>query len=79
MAKKLQNIGASLLWLISGCIFVAQGYRAVMYYMADKPISWTWHDLVVFGLAFMAMFVPAKLKTMVVETANKMLNKKSGD
>lgn len=74
--KKLQNIGASFLWLIALCVFVAQGYRAVMYYIVDMPVDWTWHDIVVFGLAFMAMFTPAKLKYIVVETAKRVASRK---
>lgn len=74
--EKLKNYGASLLWLISALVFIAQGYRAVMYYIVDMPVDWTWQDIVVFGIAFMAMFTPAKLKTIVVDTAKRVASRK---
>lgn len=74
--KNLQNYGASVLWFISLAVFLAQGYRAVMYYVVDKPIDWTWHDAVVFGIAFLAMFAPAKLKTIVIDTAKRVAGRK---
>ncbi len=73
--KKLQGIGASVLWFIALCIFLAQGYRAVAYYLFDKEINWTWHDIIVFGFAFLAMFAPAKLKTIVIDTAKRVASK----
>jgi len=75
-SDKLKNIGASVLWAIALIVVMAQAYRAVMYYIFDKPINWTWHDAVVFGIAFMAMFVPSKLKTIIVDTATRVSNKK---
>ncbi len=75
-SEKLKKIGSSILWFIALCIFLAQGYRAVAYYVFDQPIEWTWHDLVVFGMAFMAMFVPAELKSIVVSTAKRVASRK---
>ena len=75
MNVKLASIGKSLLWFISALVFLAQGYRAVAYYVFDKHIDWNWIDLVVFGMAFMAMFAPSRLKTLVVSTATRVANK----
>lgn len=74
--KKLQVVGASVLWLIALCVFLGQGYRAVAYYAIDMQIDWTWHDIVIFGFAFLAMFAPAKLKSIVIETAKRVASKK---
>lgn len=75
-SAKLRSIGASVLWFIALAIFLAQGYRAVAYYLFDRPIDWTWHDAIVFGVAFMAMFVPAQLKTIIVDTAKRVAGRK---
>jgi hypothetical protein len=74
--KKLTNIATSILWGVALLVTLAQGYRAISYYIFDKPIDWTWHDAVVFGLSFMVMFVPSKLKTIIVNTATRITNKK---
>lgn len=72
----MKKIGASILWLIAAAIFLAQGYRAVAYYAFNEPVNWTWNDLIIFGIAFMTMFVPAQLKTIVVETAKRVAGRK---
>lgn len=74
--KRLQEIGASILWFIALFVVLAQGYRAVAYYVVDMPIDWTWHDIVLAMIAFMLMFVPAKLKTIVVSTMTRIAGKK---
>lgn len=74
--EKLRGYGASILWFISAFVFVAQGYRAVAYYLVDMPIDWSWQDIVLAMIAFMLMFVPAKLKTIVVDVMTRISGKK---
>lgn len=73
---KLQNVGASVLWFFALVIFASQTYRAVMYYVFERPISWTWHDVVLAMIAFAVMFVPAKLKSIVVSTLSRVAGKR---
>ena len=74
--RDLKKISASVLWGVALVVTLAQGYRAVAYYIFGKPIDWVWTDAVVFGIAFMAMFVPAQLKTIIVDTAKRVTSKK---
>ena len=76
MNDKLKNIGASILWVASAGVVGAQGYRAIAYYIFDKPIDWQWVDAVVFGLAILGMFMQNQLKTIVVDTAKRLASKK---
>lgn len=73
--EKLQKIGASILWALGLCIFLAQTYRAVAYYIIDLNIDVSWKDLAIAGFAFAAMFVHAELKTMVVDALKSLLSK----
>jgi hypothetical protein len=74
--RDLKKISASVLWGTALLVVVAQGYRAISYYVFDKQIDWEWTDAVVFGIAFMAMFVPSKLKSIIVDTATRITSKK---
>ena len=74
--RDLKKISASVLWGTALLVVVAQGYRAISYYVFDNQIDWEWTDAVVFGIAFMAMFVPSKLKSIIVDTATSVTNKK---
>jgi hypothetical protein len=76
MNTKLQNIGASLLWFLGAAVFIAQGYRAVAYYLFDVHIDWTWHDVMVGMISFAVMFIPAKLKSIVSDTLTRIAGKK---
>ena len=76
MKTKLKNISTSVLWGVALVVTLAHAYRAIAYYIFDKPIDWTWQDVVIFGLSFMVMFVPAKLKTLIVNTATRVAGRK---
>lgn len=76
MNVKLKKIASSVLWGIALIVTLAQGYRLIAYYILDKPIDWTWEDVVIFGISFMVMFVPSKLKSIIVDTATRVTNKK---
>ena len=76
MTSKLQNIGASILWFFALVIFAAQTYRAASYYIFDKEMNWTWEDIIVAMIAFAIMFIPAKLKSIVAGTLNRVAGTK---
>ena len=64
--SRLAKYGADFLWILGAAVFIAQTYRAVAYYLFDKPMDWTYMDLIIGVVAFSFMFIQSGLKSAVV-------------
>ena len=76
-ASRLAKYGADFIWFLGAGIFLAQTYRAVAYYLFDKPMAWNYTDIAIGTVAFSFMFIQSGLKSAVVGILKSMSDKVS--